>query len=181
MRALLIACVLLTAAVLPLGATTYLPASFNEIVTESSTIVYGRVASVRAAWSDDRRTIDSFVTVQAVHYLKGTRGQTLLVRVPGGQVGDRLMVIPGVPSFREGDMVVLFLKGAGPAIPHPVGLAQGVFRVVTDPRGGEPLVVPPPIVARGRTARVSRGDPARAPVPLAAFAAEVRGFVEAPR
>jgi len=180
MRVLLTACLLVTAAV-HLTATTYLPASFNQIVAESSTIVYGRVAGVRAAWSDDRRTIDSFVTVQAVDYLKGTRGATLLFRVPGGQVGDRVMVIPGVPSFREGDLVVVFLKGDGPAIPHPVGLAQGVFRVITDPRSGAPLVVPPPIVARGGSARIGRGDPARGPVPFAAFAAEVRGFVEAGR
>lgn len=182
MRGLLLTLGWLTAAVLPLGATTYLPASFNEIVAESSTIVYGRVASVRASWSDDRRTIDSFVTVQAMDYLKGaSRNQTMLFRVPGGQVGDRRMVIPGVPSFREGDVVVLFLKGAGPAIPYPVGLAQGVFRVVTDPRNGAALVVPPPIIAHGGTARIGRGDPARGPVPLAAFSAEVRGFVEASR
>jgi hypothetical protein len=177
MRAFLIGVGLLMAAALPLQATTYLPASFNEIVAESSTIVYGRVSSVRAAWSDDRRLIDSYVTVQALDYLKGSRGATTLFRVPGGQVGDRVMVIPGVPSFREGDMVVLFLKGAGPAIPHPVGLAQGVFRVVADPDGA-PVVLPAPMVARGAPARVQRGDPARGPIPLAAFAAEVRGLME---
>lgn len=181
MRALSSVLAFLVVAAAPLGATTYLPASFNEIVAESSTIVYGRVTSVHAAWSDDRRTIDSFVTVHAVEHLKGVRGTSTLFRVPGGRVGDRLMVMPGVPTFREGDLVMLFLKGTGPAIPHPVGLAQGVFRIVTDPRSGAPVVIPPPVVAHGGVARVQRGAPERGPVPLAAFTAEVRAFVEQAR
>jgi hypothetical protein len=173
--------VLLAAACVPLGATTYLPASFNEIVAESATIVYGRVAAVRGEWSPDRRTIDSVVTVRASAYLKGARGETLLLRVPGGQVGDRIMVMPGAPAFREGDLVVVFLKGTGPAIPSPVGLAQGVFRVAADPRSGQAMVVPSPVTARGPARTVRRGDPLRGPVPLDAFAAEVQALVEGGR
>jgi hypothetical protein len=179
MRSVLLVLGLLAAAGLPAPATTYLPASFNEVVAESSTIVYGRVTEVRAAWSADRRTIESVVIVRAVSYLKGARGDVMAFTVPGGQVGDRLMAIPGAPSFREGDLVVVFLKGTGPALPRPVGLAQGVFRVMADPRSGEASVVPPPAVARGPGTPVRRGDPARGPVPLDAFAAEVRAFVEA--
>lgn len=181
MRALLLAAGLAVVAIAPAGATTYLPATFNQIVAEATTIVYGRVASVRSDWSHDRRTIDSVVRVQVVSVLKGAPLVTVPIRVPGGQVGDRIMVVPGAPSFREGDLVVLFLKGTGPAVPVPVGFSQGVFRVVTDPRSGVPTVLPPPVNAESLQGPVARGARLRGPVPLDAFATEVRALVEAGR
>lgn len=162
-------------------ATTYLPATFEEIVAEAVTIAYGRVVAVRPGWTDDRATIESLVVLQVVRPLKGSPGPTVSFRVPGGQVGDRTVVVPGAPGFREGELVVIFLKGQVPAIPRPVGLAQGVFRVVADPQRGEAVVVPPPLVARGARGTVVRGDPARRPLPLDAFAAEVRRLVEGGR
>ena len=46
-------------------ATVLVPAEFHEIVAGSQIIVYGRVSSVRAEWSDDRSRIDTIVTVTA--------------------------------------------------------------------------------------------------------------------
>lgn len=181
MRVLLLAAGLAVVANVLAGATTYLPATFNQIVAEATTIVYGRVASVRSDWSHDRRTIDSVVTVQVASVLKGADVATVPVRVPGGRVGDRIMVIPGAPAFREGDLVVLFLKGAGPAIPIPVGFSQGVFRVTADPRSGEAMVLPAPVNAASMHGSVTRGARLRGPVPLDAFASEVRVLVEAGR
>ena len=55
----------------PLGATTFLPLSFEQLVTSASTIVYGRVVEVRGQWSDDHRSIESVVTIDVMRGMKG--------------------------------------------------------------------------------------------------------------
>lgn len=170
-------CLLLTAAV-PSGALTVLPATFDELVRESHAVVYGRVASVEGRWSADRRTIESIVTLEALEHFKGTVTETTTFRVPGGEAGGRRVVIPGVPSFRAGDAVVVFLAGRAPALPAPVGLSLGVYRVAADPRSGGLVVVPTPVHAAAAPTRIVRGGPGRAVQSLAGFGAEVRAVKE---
>ena len=158
-----------------LRATVLLPAEFREVVAGSQIIVYGRVADVRPDWSQDRSRIDTIVTVDAGSYLKGGPGDTVTFRVPGGQVGRYRNVVVGAPEFREGEEVVLFLSAGGPSIAHVFGLSQGVYRVRVDARTGQRVVVPPVLMASSDAAQaVVRGDRARQPLPLDAFAASVR-------
>lgn len=169
MRALVLLCVL--AAGLPVSALTVKPLSFPELVGESAAVVHGRISDVRGQWTADRRGIESLVVVQAIDYLKGQWGSEVTVRVPGGQVGTFVNLIPGAPKLVAGDRVVLFLKAEGPAVPVITGTSQGVYRVAADPSGV--LTVVPPIIDAA-TARTSRGDQARRPLSLPAFAEAVR-------
>jgi len=92
-------------------------------------------------------------------------------------------VVPGAPEFTEGEEVVLFLRTNPPASPGIVGLSQGVFRVVPDTRSGERFVVSPVVVRSGSsrgTVAVERGDTARVPLRLQAFAAEVQRALTVP-
>jgi hypothetical protein len=155
-------------------ATVLLPADLGVLVRGAQAVVHGRVAAVRAEWVDGRRRIDSLVTVAADEYFKGDFGPAVTFRAPGGEIGRYRSVMVGAPVFQEGDDVVLFLNARGPSIPYVLGLSQGVFRVVTDPRSSARLVTPPALLAGTVEAAVTRGDPARRPVPLAAFGAEVR-------
>jgi hypothetical protein len=169
MRALVLIGVL--AAGLPLSALTVKPLSFPELVNESAAVIHGRIAEVRGQWTADRRGIESLVVVQAIEYLKGGWGGEVTVRVPGGQVGTFVNLIPGAPKLVAGDHVVLFLKADGPAVPVITGTSQGVYRVATDASGG--LMIVPPLVETG-TSPTARGDLARRPLPLPAFAEAVR-------
>ncbi len=95
-------------------------------------------------------------------------------------MGPYRSVMLGAPTFVEGEEVVVFLAASGPAIPHLVGLAQGVFRVRTDAATGARLVTPE-IVRMPAWPRPSRcasceATPARRPAPLAAFLQEVRAL-----
>src|SRR5262245_37458440 len=85
-------------------ATTVVPMSFSELVTESTTIVYGRVAGVHGLWTDDRRSIESVVTLDVMTSFKGSPGPTMTFTIPGGQSGRFASVIPGVPTFTQGDL-----------------------------------------------------------------------------
>jgi hypothetical protein len=153
------------------GATTVIPLTFEQLVNESQSVVYGRVSDVRAQWTDDRRFIESVVTVEILRGMKGGSGESIAFTVPGGQVGRYLNVIPGAPSFVPGDLAVFFLSARGARLPVTTGLTQGIYRVQRDAASGEMLVVPPILEGTGR---IVRGDPRRKPVPLAAFEGSVR-------
>lgn len=158
-----------------LRATVLLPAEFREVVAGSQIIVYGRVADVRPEWSDDRRRIDTIVTLEAGTFLKGGPGEAVTFRVPGGQIGRYRNVMIGAPQFQEGEEVVLFLSAAGPAVAHVFGLSQGVYRVRVDTRTGRRMVIPPVLTASSDAPQtIVRGDQSRQPLALDAFSASVR-------
>src|SRR5438105_13872286 len=109
-----VSCLALTARV---GATVVIPADVGELARDARTIVRGRVAAVDARWTEDRRTIESIVTLEVEGYLKGALGQTLQFRTPGGELGRFRSVMVGAPEFSTGERVVVFLGAMGPAIP----------------------------------------------------------------
>src|SRR5688500_19408934 len=57
-------------------STVLVPAEFSEIVSGSQIIVHGRVAEVRGEWADNRRHIETIVTLDAGTYLKGGPGRS---------------------------------------------------------------------------------------------------------
>jgi hypothetical protein len=171
MRRSLLAVFFISLVTLRADATTVVPLSFEQLVGESQSVVYGRVTDVRPQWTDDRRFIESVVTVEVLRGIKGGAAQSIAFTVPGGQVGRYLNVIPGAPSFVAGDLAVFFLTARGARLPVTTGLTQGIYRVQRDASSGEMLVVPPAIEGIGR---IVRGDVRRKPVPLAVFEGTVR-------
>jgi len=172
---LLICGALLICASSGLNATVLVPAEFHEVVAGSQIIVYGRVAAIRAEWSDDRSRIESIVTVTAGTYLKGGPGGTVTFRVPGGQIGRYRNVMIGAPQLQGGDEAVFFLTASGASMAHIFGLNQGLYRVRVDAQTGQRLVVLPVLMSDSDQPRtVVRGDPARRQLSLDQFAATVR-------
>lgn len=167
------ALVLFSAAV---HATVVLPIEFRELVTSSAVIVHGRVTDARAAFVDDRRAVDTFVTVAVDEYFKGNLGAHVTFRVPGGQIGRYKTIFVGAPEFTEGDEIVVFLKTPAGGVPFVTGLSQGAFRVMPDARTGRRLVTTPIVMGKtaGEAERIVRGDPARRPLAIEAFRDAVR-------
>jgi hypothetical protein len=108
-----------------------------------------------------------------VQYLKGELGGSIAMRLPGGETGGKIHVIPGAPVLRPGELVVVFLKARGPAMLTTLGLGQGIFRVTRDARTGAMLVTPPPL-KESAVGRIIRGAAERRSLSLDAFAATVR-------
>lgn len=170
---LMLAAALAALAATPLDAVVVVPITFEQLVDEAAAVVFARVADVRGQWTPDRRGIDSIVTVEALQYVKGDLGPTVALRLPGGTAGGRIQVIPGAPVLREGDLAVLFLKARGPALLTPLGLGQGIFRVMRDTRTGAMLVTPPPL-KESAIGRIVRGAADRRTLSVDAFFATVR-------
>jgi hypothetical protein len=162
-----------------LHATVIVPIEFRELVTTAPVIVHGHVVDVRSRWVDGRRSLETFVTVEAVEYLKGDLGPHLTFRVPGGEMGRYRTVFVGAPAFSTGDEVVLFLKRAGAANLTIVGLSQGAFRVVADARTGGRVVTTPVVMGNraGEPQAIVRGDVTRKPLPIDAFRDVVRQVI----
>ena len=165
-----LAIALIAAVPAALRATVLVPIDFRELVTISSTIVHGRVVDARAEWMDGRRAIDTFITVEVQEYFKGGSGETVIVRVPGGQMGRYRTIFVGAPEFQRGDEVVLFLRGDPARGAFIVGLSQGAFRVMAD-RTGRRIVTSPVVMGKSpdRTEAVVRGDSARRPLAIDSF------------
>lgn len=164
----------------PASATVLLPADFTTVVTESGSIVHGRVIGISSRLAGPQRIIESLVTVQVIESLKGSSspGGTVSFRIPTGQVGRYRRVIIGAPEFAEGEEVVVFLRTRAPAVPTLFGLSQGVYRVKrSDARSA--VVMPAPVTAQGTgVERVVRGDPVRKPMPVESFVRQVQAILE---
>lgn len=139
----LLPCAVATAAMLfavRAAATTVISASIAELAASADVILYGVVRTVDAELA---KTPDGpFRTAIEIEILKPIKGlsedqQILSLLVPGGRGFGRVMKIPGMPQFQEGEEVVLLLEGTSLGYAF-AGLGQGVFRI--ERQSGEPRV-----------------------------------------
>jgi hypothetical protein len=166
-----------TIAVVRPDATVVIATDLAQLSQRATAIARGRVSAVQGRWTDDRRTIETIVTLEVDGYLKGALGQTLQFRVPGGQLGRFRSVVVGAPEFAADERLVVFLGATGPMVPYILGLNQGVYRIVPAPAGAGWLVTPPPLVpTASASAEIVRGDVSRRPLALGDFEQRVRAL-----
>src|SRR5262245_28342008 len=161
------------------GATVLVPADLGTLAREARAIVRGRVVAVTPRPTEDRRGIETLVTIQVDARIKGSLGEAVTFRVPGGRLGRYRSLVIGAPDFSPDEQVVVFLGYQGPSLPYILGLSQGVYRVTL--ADGQWMVTPPAIVDAGQPQRIVRGDPGRRPWMLGAFEREVRALSEGSR
>jgi hypothetical protein len=163
------------AVAMPARATVLVPADIAELSRGASSIVRGTVTLVRPEWADGRRRVETVVTLSVNQTLKGVFGRTVSFKIPGGEIGRYRSVMVGAPTFREGEEVILFLGGDAPALPHLLGLGQGVYRVQRDARTGEARVLSPSWFADADHAvPIRRGTASPRGLSVDEFAAKVR-------
>jgi hypothetical protein len=181
MRLYLAAAVLSATAFLgsALHATVIVPAEFREVVAGSTLIAHGRVIDVEPQWADDRRRIDSLVTVRVISWFKGGSASTLSFVVPGGEIGRYRHVLVGAPVFKPGEEAFLFLKTSGSPLPYVFGLNQGVFRISADDRGVRMVTSPLLLAQSVEPEIVRRGAVDRQPLPLDLFGAQIKSVLAA--
>lgn len=171
MRAVLIAVALSCVSSIA-TATVFLATDLNQLSRDATAIARGEIVAVDAQWTDGRRTIETLVTLHTETYLKGSLGDIVQFRVPGGSLGRFRSVVVGAPTFSVGQRVIVFLGSRGPTIPYVLGMSQGVFRLTQSPQGG--WTVTPPGVVAGSDGPVVRGT--RGQMALTDFEREVRAL-----
>ena len=106
-----------------LSAATYLPMSDADLALGAPVIVRASVASttVRLPSIGGEQRPVTLVTLQLLEAIKGSPGESFVLRLPGGRAGELAWWIAGTPVFSPGQEVILML---GPAPGH-----AGQFRL----------------------------------------------------
>ena len=178
-KGVLPSCLLALLLTASLSASVAIPAEIRTLVADAQAIVHGRVVRLQGRASGDGLGIETLVTIEAESYLKGDLGKEVTLVVVGGEFGRYRSVVSGAPRFTEGQEVVLFLGGKGPALPHVLRLSQGAFRVSVDRRTGARTILRQPLAGKAATwQKVQRGSGAPEGLSLQAFGDMVRTAME---
>lgn len=112
--------------------TTVLRLELPALVERADTIVQGRVERLDAQWDDTRKIIFTNIQIRVDESLKGTPRPIVLIRQLGGKLGSLNMSVSGMPAFRSGENVIVFLKRNPEPTYHLVGLSQGKYEITDD-------------------------------------------------
>lgn len=112
-------------------ATTVIPPTFEQLVTDAELIFQGTVTSSISLWigQGSERTIVTDVTFQIDDVIKGTPGKSYTIRVLGGTVGEETIAVSDIPKFNNGDRDILFVEHNGSQFVPLVGIMHGRFHV----------------------------------------------------
>jgi hypothetical protein len=114
------------------NGTTLARLSFEELAHRASAVARVRCLSVQSIW--DRNEIWTETQFEVLEREKGLLGGLLTVRMLGGSIGNLHSHVDGVPAFRPGEEVYLFLWGKAGEPYRVLGWSQGTFRIARDAR-----------------------------------------------
>ncbi|MCH8041409.1 MAG: hypothetical protein IH977_13860 [Nitrospinae bacterium] len=116
-------------------ATTVKAVNTHELVKASHVVVTGTIMSNETVWDPGPTNVRTLTTIKVDGTLKGKVETEVIVTGMGGIVGDLAYHWPGVPRFKEGEEVLLFLEIHPRGERTVVGLEQGRFTIRTDKKG----------------------------------------------
>ena len=124
------------------SALGYRHMDLDTLVRASDLIVYGKVIRIRPQYDSATGSIWTHTEILVIDTAKGPSKTSLTVTEPGGVIGGRGELFPGVPRFGINQEVVLFLYLAPGNRLRITGLQQGVFTVAADLKTGERIALP---------------------------------------
>jgi hypothetical protein len=130
------------------AATVRGPADVATLTASSEAVLHARVVARESRWGaggESSGLIFTRVTLQPIEWWKGTGTPApVVLRVPGGTVGELTQTVDGVASFSPREEVVVFLhklgEESGTAVYAVERLALGKFSV-GGPSGGSARAV----------------------------------------
>ena len=124
------------------SATTLERMSIAKMTQNAQLVVRAQCLANSVAWDGGEIwTITSFEVEDAWKGAPTGAAQQLTVRLLGGSVGNLTSTVSGVPRFRPGEEVILFLQPTARGDFSIVSWVQGTFRIHRDTRSGAEIVV----------------------------------------
>jgi len=128
------------------SATTVQKFTLGDLAKKSSAIVLAKVDDQYSRWDEGKKEIYTYITLRVSEPIKGAKSEsptkgpknetTITIRQLGGTVDNISSIVPGMPSFKNGEEVVVFLSANDAAgYPLVMGLQQGKYSVYTDKDG----------------------------------------------
>jgi len=131
----ILAMALVVAACVPAAASTFLTQNVRDLQRRSEAVVHAQVVDIYSYWNTDRSMIFTDVTLDVKGRLHGAADRQVVVRVPGGTVGDFTVEMQGAPSFEMDEEVVAFIARWEDGTPKVEGYFQGLSQVRRDKAG----------------------------------------------
>lgn len=119
----------------------------EELNSGADLVAIGKVVEKECRWGEEPRLIYTYVTLSVDEYIKGEGEKEIIVRHLGGEVGRQGLIAGDMPSFLEGEEVLVFLGKAkdnlatldmranGRGIYRVCGFAQGKYEIFEDESG----------------------------------------------
>jgi hypothetical protein len=141
MIVLLLAAVQASAA-LTASATTLERMSVAKMTQAAQLVVRAQCVVNSTAWDGGEIwTFTSFAVEDSWKGAPNGAAQQVTVRLLGGSVGNLTSTVSGVPRFRPGEEVILFLQNTARGDYSIVSWVQGTFRIHKDARSGAEIAV----------------------------------------
>jgi hypothetical protein len=118
------------------AASVVLRVSPREMADSAGLVVEGRVSAVEARWDEGRTCIHTHVSVAVDRVHKGSAAGSVVVRVPGGRVGEEEVRVEGTARFAAEERVFLFLWQDRDGAWQVLGESQGKFLLREDAATG---------------------------------------------
>jgi hypothetical protein len=138
-----VAWVIVWAAITDASATTVIPPTFEEMADRAELVFVGKAVASRAEWRTvgSDRVIFTLVEFETQEVLKGNAGKSVTLQFLGGTIGDMTLEVTGVPRFKAGDRVILFVEKNGVQFCPLVGVFHGKFGLRKDEKTGHDIIV----------------------------------------
>jgi hypothetical protein len=123
-------------------ATTVNPPEFADLVNQSDYIVRAVVKSVDAKREQTAQgnIIYTYVELDVSEAIAGKPPSPLVLRILGGRVGKKEMILEGAPQFKVGDEDILFVQGNGRQIYPLVAIMHGRYPIQREKDTGREFV-----------------------------------------
>ena len=112
------------------NATTFARVSFRELAQQSTAVGRFRCLSTESKWYNGE--IWTETRFEVMETSKGSLPELVSVRTMGGAAAGLRSRVEGVPEFRPGEQVYLFLYGTAGGTYQVMGWQQGTFRIRRD-------------------------------------------------
>jgi hypothetical protein len=113
-----------------LDATSMIKFSDRDLAIEADAIIQGTVTSTWTDWGENSRYIYTYGTVAVDRVIKGSvDGDEVMVKRPGGSIGDTRMEVYGTADVQKGQEVLLFLLDDMTYESNVLGWEQGRLNI----------------------------------------------------
>lgn len=102
--------------------------TLEELTARADSIMVGEVTDI-ACYEENKGNIYTLITLSVGQTVKGESEEEVVIKVPGGEVGENRLIVEDSPSFQLGERAVVFLKEGGDNKFSVVGGFQGKFGI----------------------------------------------------
>ena len=135
-------CMLLLGFSAPAPGTTVLSLGIEELTQLSDAVFVGTVVGVEVRATSPNQLLCTFAQIDVEQTLKGEVSPVVVVRQIGGRLGKKVVVVPGAPSFAEGERVLIFGARRGEEF-LVTGFYQGKYSIQMDASGRSMAIAQP--------------------------------------